>query len=69
MMALAIILHLLWIITLGLGGFGAGWTLATLVTELDVPVAGAVGMGLLYMVLIAVLGNQVGNGIEHLTGY
>ena len=69
MIVVAIILQLLWIIALGLGGFGVGWTLATLVIKLDVPVVGVVGMGLLYLVLIAVLGNQVGNGIEHLTGY
>ena len=67
-MTLAIVLHLLWILSLGFGGYGVGWTLVTLVTDLDVPLIGVIGMSAIYLVGIFVLGQSVGDYISALTG-
>lgn len=67
-MTLAIILHLLWVLALGFGGYGVGWTLLVLVVDLDVPLLAVIGMGAIYLVGIFVLGQSVGDYIGGLTG-
>ena len=69
MIALAIMLHALWIMTLFCAGYGMGWVLVNFVREFNLPIFAAVGLSVFYIIVTAFLGHEVGNVIEHLTGY